>query len=175
MGYSVGSNMSQTFSQNTTCDQDTAGTENCGARRESIVSWYSWRTLPSTPCGSPQGQSHHKARVVYDASARSKRLSLNDCLNSGLKFDQKILDILSHFWVYRVAVTADIEKAFFMVFVSDKDQEFLRFLQMDNPNKNEPKIIAYWFTWVVFGVTASSYDTTSNYTLWLMVSWYYEY
>ena len=41
-----------------------------------------------------------KLRVVYDASARNNGLSLNDCLNPGPKFDQKILDILSRFRVH---------------------------------------------------------------------------
>ena len=59
-----------------------------------------------------------KLRVVYDASARSNGPSLNDCLNPGPKFDQKILDILSRF---RIAVTADIEKVFLMVSVAAKD------------------------------------------------------
>ena len=84
-----------------------------------------------------------KLRVVYDASARSTGPSLNDCLNPGPKFDQKILDILSRFRVHRFAVTADIEKAFLMVSVAAKDREFLRFLWVDDPNMDEPRVIAY--------------------------------
>lgn len=47
-----------------------------------------------------------KLRVVYDASARAEGVSLNDCLYTGLKFDQRILDILIRFRTHRVALTA---------------------------------------------------------------------
>lgn len=88
-------------------------------------------------------KSTTKLRVVYDASAKTSGLSLNDCLNPGPKFDQKILDILSRFRVHRVAVMADIEKAFLMISIADKDREFLRFLWVDDPTKDEPKVFAY--------------------------------
>ena len=51
-----------------------------------------------------------KLRIVYDASARDKGLSLNDCLYSGLKFDQSILDILMRFRTYRIALAVDVKK-----------------------------------------------------------------
>ena len=92
--------------------------------------------------------------MVYDTSARSNGPSLNDCLNPGQKFDQKTLDILSLFQVHQIAVTADLEKAFLMVSVVAKDREFFRSLWVDDPNKDEPNVIAYRFTQVVFGVTA---------------------
>ena len=38
-----------------------------------------------------------KLRIVYDASARGGGHSLNDCLHSGPKFDQNILDIILRF------------------------------------------------------------------------------
>ena len=38
-----------------------------------------------------------KIRIVYDASARDKGILLNDCLLSGPKFEQNILDILLRF------------------------------------------------------------------------------
>ena len=96
-----------------------------------------------------RGKMTTKLRTVYEASAETIGPSLNNCLDPGLKFDQKILDILTRF---RVAVTADIEKAFLMISVA-KNEEFLRFLWVDNPAQNDP-VITYWFTKVVFGVTA---------------------
>ena len=67
-------------------------------------------------------KSTTKVRVVYDASARSTGCSLNECLHKGPKFDQKILDILIRFRTYKIALTADIEKAFLMV--SDNGKTF---------------------------------------------------
>ena len=45
-----------------------------------------------------QDKETTKLRIVYDASARSgESLSLNNCLFTGQKFEQKILDILIRF------------------------------------------------------------------------------
>ena len=52
-----------------------------------------------------------KVRVVYDASSRSIGPSLNSCLLTGPKFNQKILEILLRFRTYPIALVADIEKA----------------------------------------------------------------
>ena len=60
-----------------------------------------------------QDKETMKLRIVYDTSARSgESLSLNNCLFTGQKFEQKILDILNRFRYYRVALTADIERVF---------------------------------------------------------------
>lgn len=67
-----------------------------------------------------------KVHVVYDASAKSSGPSLNDCLHKGPRFNQLILDLLS----YRIALTADIEKAFLIISVDDRD--ILRFLWVDD-------------------------------------------
>ena len=75
----------------------------------------------------------------------------------GPKFDQKILDILCRFRTHRVAVTADIEKAFLMISVAAKDRDFLRFLWVDDAVKDEPRIVVYRFARVVFGVNASPF------------------
>ena len=69
-----------------------------------------------------------KLRVVYDASARSNGPSLNDCLHAGPKFNQRIFDLLMRFRVHRIAITADIEKAFLMISVARPDRDVLRFL-----------------------------------------------
>ena len=98
-----------------------------------------------------------KLRIVYDASAKTKGPSLNNCLHSGPKFDQKIFDLLLRFRIYPVAMTADIEKAFLMVAVSEKDRDVLRFLWVDDITKSEPEPIDLRFTRVVFGVTSSPF------------------
>ena len=84
-----------------------------------------------------------KLRIVYDASAKTKGPSLNNCLHSGPKFDQKIFNLLLRFRIYPVAMTADIEKAFLMVAVSEKDRDVLRFLWVDDITKSEPEPIDY--------------------------------
>ena len=99
-----------------------------------------------------------KLRMVYDASARDKGPSLrNDSLYAGPKFNQLILDILSRFRLHHVALTADIEKAFLMVGVADRDQDVLRFLWYKNVYAEEPEIEVLRFSRVVFGVTSSPF------------------
>ena len=50
--------------------------------------------------------------------------------NYDFKFAQKIMDILLRFCVQKVALSADIEKAFLMVFMAYKNQ--LRFLWVED-------------------------------------------
>ena len=70
-----------------------------------------------------------KLRVVYDASAKlNGKPSLNDCLLIEPKFDQRIFDLLLRFRSHKIALTADIEKAFLMIGVEEQDRDALRFL-----------------------------------------------
>ena len=98
-----------------------------------------------------------KLRIVYDASAKSTGCSLNECLLKGPKFDQKILDLLLRFRTYRVAVTADIEKAFLMVSVAREDREVLRFLWVTDVTSDPPEIHVLIFCRVLFGVSSSPF------------------
>ena len=99
-----------------------------------------------------------KVRVVYDASARSANSpSLNDCLLKGPKFNQLIFDLLVRFRSYKVALTADLEKAFLMVSVKETDRDVLRFLWVKDIKQEPPKFEAYRFTRVVFGVSSSPF------------------
>ena len=98
-----------------------------------------------------------KARIVYDASAHSKGPSLNDCLHTGSKFNQKVLEILLRFRSYPVAWIADIEKAFLMISVSPQDRDVLRFLWVEDPFSTNSNVVTYRFTQVVFGVFSSPY------------------
>ena len=93
-----------------------------------------------------QDKATSKLRIVYDASARSTGPSLNDCLYTGPKFGQSIFDILLRFRLQRVALIGDIEKAFLMVSVCERDRDSLRFLWTTNPNIETPGIITLRFT-----------------------------
>ena len=98
-----------------------------------------------------------KMRIVYDASAKSDGPSLNNSLHVGPKFNQRILDILLRFRVHRLALTADIEKAFLMISVADKDRDVLRFFWVNNIEEDDPEVQVLRFARVVFGVASSPF------------------
>ena len=98
-----------------------------------------------------------KVRVVYDASVRDGGPSLNNCLYYGPKFNQQLLDLLIRFRCHQVAFTADIEKAFLMISVSEKDRDVLRFLWVRDPIEDPPQYIVLRFAEVVFGVSCSPF------------------
>ena len=98
-----------------------------------------------------------KVRVVYDASARSTGPSLNDCLHTGPKFNQRILEILLRFRSYQVGAIADLEKAFLMIAVERKDRDVLRFLWVKDAFAEQMHVVKLRFTRVVFGVSSSPF------------------
>ena len=108
-----------------------------------------------TTCLIRQDKQTTKLRIVYDVSARGGGRSLNDCLHSGPKFDQNILDIIIRFRIYKIGVIADVEKVFLMVSVSKDDRDALRFLWVDDIGKIPPNPVEMRFTRVVFGISAS--------------------
>ena len=99
-----------------------------------------------------------KLRIVYDASAKVvDGPSLNDCLHKGPKFNQLIFDILLRFRTYKYALTADLEKAFLQISVAECDRDVLRFLWVEDVDKDPPNVRTYRFARVVFGVSASPF------------------
>ena len=97
-----------------------------------------------------QDKATTKTRIVYDASAKTTGPSLNDCLYAGPKFDERIMDILLRFQASRIALTADIERAFLQIGVDEQDQDVLRFLWFDDLTKPRPEVQTLKFTRVVF-------------------------
>ena len=61
------------------------------------------------------------------------------------------------FRYHRVALSADIAKAFLMVGVAEPDRDVLRFLWVDDPTSEAPRIVVKHFNRVVFGVTSSPF------------------
>ena len=98
-----------------------------------------------------------KLRIVYDASAKSSGPSLNDCLYTSPKFTQNIMDIIIRFRVHKIALAADIEKAFLMVLVAECDQDALRFLWIDDINKEDRSVVVMRFARVMFGISSSPF------------------
>ena len=64
------------------------------------------------------------------------------------------MDILLRFRTHRVALTADIEKAFLMVSMSEKDRDVLR---VNDITQDHPEIRVLRFSRVVFGVSSSPF------------------
>ena len=97
-----------------------------------------------------KGKATTKIQVVYDASAKTTGPSLNACLYTGPKFEQRIMDILLRFRTSRIALNADIERAFLQICVDERDQDVLRFLWFDDVENTQPEVQTLKFTRVVF-------------------------
>lgn len=115
-------------------------------------------------------QAHHgvetplkstKLRIVYDASAHefAGSPSLNDCMYRGQVFLENLLDLLIRFRCYKIAIVADIEKAFLQVGLQEQERDVTRFFWLKDVTKEPDKenIIVYRFQRVPFGITASPF------------------
>lgn len=98
-----------------------------------------------------------KPGVVYDASASTGGISLNSCMHTGPSLLPNLMDILVRFRQLKLAIIADIEKAFLMVAVKEEDRDALRFLWIYDTSKENPNIIVKRFVRAVFGVNASPF------------------
>ncbi|XP_066947088.1 uncharacterized protein [Macrobrachium rosenbergii] len=95
-----------------------------------------------------------KIRPVFDGSARgSNGVSLNDCLESGPSLNPDLVEVLLRFRRWRVALTADITKAFLQIkvrrrtvmftgFLEEKDiVKHFRFVRVPFGNKSSPFLL----------------------------------
>ena len=68
-------------------------------------------------------------RPVFDASAPCRNgVSLNDCMEAGLNLIPSLPEILIRFRRWKVALTADITKAFLQIKIKESDRDVSRFL-----------------------------------------------
>ncbi|XP_060601699.1 uncharacterized protein LOC132754961 [Ruditapes philippinarum] len=117
--------------------------------------------LPHQPVNTPQ-KNTTKLRIVYDASAKTKKqnLSLNECMYRGPVILQDICGMLIRFRIHRVAIVADIEKAFLQIGLQHDQRDFTRFLWLKNTSEpvfSSTNIQEYRFCRVPFGIIASPF------------------
>ena len=98
-------------------------------------------------------------RVVFDASASLGKgnLSLNDCLYSGPSLVPEMVQVLMRFRLFKYACISDIEKAYLMLKLSEKDKDVTRFLWPENLFDLNSNLITYRFKVVLFGATCSQF------------------
>ena len=117
--------------------------ENCQAYVDVLEGHRSMGIFENAPNECNVGETHYlphhgvikeessttKLRVVFDASAKSKKNapSLNDCLMKGSNYTPLLYDILLRFRTKAIALTADIAKAFYMISIAETDRDYLRF------------------------------------------------
>ena len=89
-----------------------------------------------------------RLRIVYNGSAKAygAEQSLNDCLQTGPNYIPKLFDILIQFRWHKIAITADIEKAFLMIHINEADRDFLRFLWVRDPFQVPHELVHLRFT-----------------------------
>ena len=112
--------------------------------------WY----LPHFPVVRP-GRTTTKTRIVFDASAKCERVSLNDTFLPGPKLQKDLNDLLLRFRKHPVALVCDNAEMYLRIEVASKDRPYLRFLWR-SLEKEEPE--EFEFNRVVFGVNASPFQ-----------------
>ncbi|XP_064486116.1 uncharacterized protein LOC135398662 [Ornithodoros turicata] len=105
-----------------------------------------------------------KVRVVFDASSHAPSCpSLNECLDKGVCLNPDILQLLLRFRSYKIALTADIEKAFLQVQIRPEDRDVFRYLWLEQPPSPEAipdvshAVQTLRMTRVPFGATSSPF------------------
>ena len=111
--------------------------------------WY----LPHFPVLRPD-KSTTKTRIVFDASAKSEGVSLNDVIYQGPKLQRDLFDVLLRFRKNAVALVCDIAEMYLRIKLDRADRPYHRFLWQD-VNKASPT--QFEFSRVVFCVNASPF------------------
>ncbi len=101
-----------------------------------------------------------KLQVVSDASSHERESrSLNECLLIRPNLNPDLLGILIKFRQHRIAMMADITKAFLQISINEKDRDVLRFLwPKEKPVPFEDlKVAIMRMMCVPFGASASPF------------------
>ena len=94
-------------------------------------------------------KSTTKLRIVFDGSAKTDGVSLNDIIDPKPKLQRELFDALLRFQRNTVALACDIKEMYLQVEIEDRDRPFFRVLWRDLDSIKNPDV--YEFTRVVFG------------------------
>lgn len=142
-------------------DNDTLGQ----AYRQFMHEYESLGHMSIAPCPGSYFIPHHpvfkgsltssKIRVVFDASATaSNKLSLNQCLHTGPKLQQDIIDILLRFRVHKYTFTADVCKMYRQILVHQQYRSFQHILWRASTTD---ELKEYQLNTVTYGVNCAPY------------------
>ena len=73
-------------------------------------------------------KSTTKVRIVFDCSAKTDGVSLNDIIDPGPKLQRELFDVLLRFRRYTVALACDIKEMYLQVAIEEKDRPFFQVL-----------------------------------------------
>ena len=104
--------------------------------------------LPHFPVYRPEKVTT-KTRIVFDASAKYRGISLNDMILSGPKLQSSLFDVLMRFRRYPIAVACNIREMYLQIRIPAQDRSYFRFLWRDLVLNRRPDV--YEFERVVFG------------------------
>ena len=85
------------------------------------------------------------------------RETSNNSLYGGTSTTSLIYNVLLRFRAFKIALTADIEKALLNISVVPVDRDYLRFPWVDNVNLETPQLRVYRFARLVFGLCSSPF------------------
>lgn len=94
-----------------------------------------------------------KLRIVHDAAAKSRGMSLNDFLLTGPDLLQSLPGVMMRFRRHNIAVSSDIAEMFMQVKVRREDRDALRYLWRGNRREGAPE--EYRMTSIIFGAASS--------------------
>jgi len=112
--------------------------------------WY----LPHFPILRPD-KATTKTRIVFDASARCKDISLNDIVYQGPKLQQDLFTVLLRFRRDPIALMCDIKEMYLQIKLKPEDRPYHRFLWRELETERAPDV--FEFERVVFGVASSPF------------------
>ncbi|XP_037297042.1 uncharacterized protein LOC119190090 [Manduca sexta] len=95
-----------------------------------------------------------KLRVVHDAAAKTRGVSLNDYLYTGPDLLQPLPGILMRFREHPFAITADISEMFLQIQLREEDRDALRYLWRGTRRDDKPPQ-EYRMKTLIFGASSS--------------------